>query len=77
MVQSTADSRFPGRGRSLGSGRTHTAPADNSDSNLQVRLLDDSSPHPSDTAATGTGQQLSDGRCYDNNFMHSDYLNGF
>ncbi|XP_062112299.1 rhomboid-like protein 15 isoform X2 [Humulus lupulus] len=60
-TESTADSRFPGTGRTLASTRTPTGPADNSDSNLQVRLLDDSSP-PSDTAATGTGQPLSDGR---------------
>lgn len=76
MIQSTVDSRFPGRGRTLVSGGTQTAAADNSDSNLQVRLLDDSSPHPSDTAATGTGQQLSDGRCYDFNFIHFGYLDG-
>ncbi|PON44920.1 Peptidase [Parasponia andersonii] len=61
-TESTVDSRFPGRGRALGSGRTQTAPANDSDSNLQVRLLDESSPHPSETASTGTGQQLSDGR---------------
>lgn len=61
IIQSTQDSRFPGRGRTLGGGRTQGASDDNSDSNLQARLLDD----PSDTAPTGTGQHLSDGRYYD------------
>ncbi|KAF3442800.1 hypothetical protein FNV43_RR16717 [Rhamnella rubrinervis] len=57
-VESTQDSRFPGRGRTLGGGRTQGASDDNSDSNLQARLLSD----PSDTAPTGAGQRLSDGR---------------
>ncbi|GLT62579.1 hypothetical protein SLA2020_352020 [Shorea laevis] len=46
-----------------GGGRSQMASAGNSDSNLQARLLDNSSPdRPSDIAATGTGEQLSDGR---------------
>ncbi|XP_024027007.1 rhomboid-like protein 15 [Morus notabilis] len=62
-AQPTVDPRFPGTGRALGSGRTQTATADNSESNLQARLLDDSSPQrSSDTATIGTGQQLSDER---------------
>ncbi|KAG2683209.1 hypothetical protein I3760_10G021800 [Carya illinoinensis] len=61
---STEDSqRFMGRGRTLGSGQSQIVSADNSDSNLQARLLDNSNQnHPSDVAAIGTGQQLSDGR---------------
>ncbi|XP_060958510.1 rhomboid-like protein 15 isoform X3 [Cannabis sativa] len=35
-TESTVDSRFPGAGRTLGSTRTQTGPADNSDSNLQA-----------------------------------------
>lgn len=63
-MQSTEDSqRFMGRGRTLGSGQSQIVSADNSDSNLQARLLDNSNlNHPSDVATTGTGQQLSDGR---------------
>ncbi|KAG2683210.1 hypothetical protein I3843_10G021500 [Carya illinoinensis] len=63
-AQSTEDSqRFMGRGRTLGSGQSQIVSADNSDSNLQARLLDNSNQnHPSDVAAIGTGQQLSDGR---------------
>ncbi|CAB4317316.1 unnamed protein product [Prunus armeniaca] len=62
-AQSAQDGHmFPGRGRTLGSGR-NTASDANSESNLQVRLLDNSnSEHPSDMAVIGTGQQLSDGR---------------
>lgn len=63
-AQSAVDPRFPGSGRTLGSGRTRMATVDNSESNLQVRLLDDSSSpqRSSDTEAPGTGQQLSDQR---------------
>ncbi|PQQ21324.1 rhomboid-like protein 15 [Prunus yedoensis var. nudiflora] len=62
-AQSAQDGHmFPGRGRTLGSGR-NTASDANSESNLQVRLLDNSnSENPSDMAVIGTGQQLSDGR---------------
>ncbi|KAF5473996.1 hypothetical protein F2P56_005939, partial [Juglans regia] len=64
FAQSTQDNqRFPGRGRTLGVVQSQTVSADNSDSNLQARLLDNSSPnHSLDVAATGTGQRLSDGR---------------
>lgn len=63
-TQTTQDNqRFPGRGRTLGAVQSQTVSADNSDLNLQARLLDNSSPnHDSDVAATGTGQRLSDGR---------------
>ncbi|GMY14361.1 rhomboid-like protein 15 isoform X2 [Fagus crenata] len=55
--------RFPGRGRTLGANQSQTVSADNSDSNLQARLLDNGSlDHLSDMAATGTRQQLSDAR---------------
>jgi len=57
------DPRFPGMGRRPGGGRSQMVSGGNSDSNLQARLLDNSSPdRPSDIAATGTGEQLSDGR---------------
>jgi hypothetical protein len=57
------DPRFPGMGRTPGGGRSQMVSGGNSDSNLQARLLDNSSPdRPSDIAATGTGEQLSDGR---------------
>lgn len=60
-MQSTQDDvRFPGRGRTLGSGQNTAV---NSDSNLQARLLDNSSPNnPSDIAAAGAGQRLSNER---------------
>ncbi|XP_021283556.1 rhomboid-like protein 15 [Herrania umbratica] len=60
-AQSTQDDvRFPGRGRTLGSGQNTVV---NSDSNLQARLLDNSSPNnPSDIAAAGAGQRLSNER---------------
>lgn len=76
IIQSAVDPRFPGSGRTLGSGRTRTATVDNSESNLQVRLLDDSSSpqRSSDTEAPGTGQQLSDQRYCNNNFMVLAYL---
>ncbi|XP_027350100.1 rhomboid-like protein 15 [Abrus precatorius] len=62
-TQSTEDSRFPGRGRALGSGQGQMASALHSDSNLQARLLEDSSPnHPLDSSALSTTQQLSEGR---------------
>lgn len=55
--------RFPGRGRTLGANQSQTVSADNSDSNLQARLLDNGSlDHLSDMAATGTRQQMSDAR---------------
>ncbi|KAM1514904.1 hypothetical protein ACFX10_014061 [Malus domestica] len=62
-VQSAQDGhRFPGRGRTLASGRSTVSDVD-SESNLQARLLDNSnSERPSDVAVIGTGQQLSDGR---------------
>ncbi|KAI9152998.1 hypothetical protein LWI28_004243 [Acer negundo] len=56
-AQPTQDSRFPGSGRTLGSGQLPV----NSDSNLEARLLDNSSPdHPA--PAIGTREQLSDRR---------------
>ncbi|XP_022766883.1 rhomboid-like protein 15 [Durio zibethinus] len=54
------DSRFPGRGRTLGSGQNIAV---GSDLNLQARLLDNGSPNnPSDIAAVGTGERLSNER---------------
>lgn len=61
--QPAQDSRFPGRGRALGSTRNQAASANNSDSSLQARLLDNSTAaHHSESAATNAGQQVSDGR---------------
>ncbi|RWR85436.1 rhomboid protein Panut_RBL15 [Cinnamomum micranthum f. kanehirae] len=61
--QAAHDSRFPGRGRTLGSTQNQAASAVNSDTSLQARLLDNSSTdHPSEAAALSTGQHLSDGR---------------
>ncbi|KAK8280065.1 hypothetical protein V6Z11_D09G151200 [Gossypium hirsutum] len=54
------DPRFPGRGRTLGSVQNTAV---NSDSNLQARLLDNSRPtSPSDIAAGGAGERLSNER---------------
>lgn len=50
-------------GRTLGAGQGQMASAINSDSNLQARLLEHSSPnHPLDSSAISTTQQLSEGR---------------
>ena len=62
-MQSAQDSRFPGRGRTLGSGQGQIASAVHSDSNLQARLLDNSSPdHPVDSSTLNSVQQVSSGR---------------
>lgn len=42
-MQSSEDSRFPGRGRTLSTARDPTAPAGETDPNLHARLLEDSS----------------------------------
>ncbi|XP_010247150.1 PREDICTED: rhomboid-like protein 15 isoform X2 [Nelumbo nucifera] len=56
------DNRFPGRGRTLDSGRNQAASDINSASTLQARLLDDSTlDHSSERAESGIGQR-SDGR---------------
>lgn len=62
-AQSADDShRFPGTGRALGSNLSQMVSADNSDSNLQARLLDNGNlDRPSHLVATGARQQ-SDGR---------------
>lgn len=55
--------RFPGRGRALGAGHGQTVPDVHADSNLQARLLDNSSSdHLSDTTGTGIGERVPDGR---------------
>ncbi|MED6126570.1 Rhomboid-like protein 15 [Stylosanthes scabra] len=62
-AQPTEDSRFPGRGRTLGSVQGQAASGLHSDSSLQARLLDNSSPdQPLDSSAHDTAQQLSGGR---------------
>ncbi|KAI3869660.1 hypothetical protein MKX03_011857 [Papaver bracteatum] len=56
-LQSTQDGRFPGTGRTLGAVINQSSGAVNTDSSLQARLLDNSSPDRlSETTATGTGQ---------------------
>ncbi|XP_071690528.1 rhomboid-like protein 15 isoform X2 [Rutidosis leptorrhynchoides] len=63
--QSTEDnSRFPGRGRTLGATQTQTVSANNSDSSLQARLLEsgNSPVHPSSQEAIVAGQQRNDRR---------------
>ncbi|MBA0558309.1 hypothetical protein Goarm_014724, partial [Gossypium armourianum] len=60
MQPAQDDPRFPGRGRTLGSVQNTAV---NSDSNLQARLLDNSRPtSPSDIAAAGAGERLSNER---------------
>ncbi|KAH1195505.1 Rhomboid-like protein 15 [Glycine max] len=62
-AQSTEDIRFPGRGRTLGAVQGQTASHLHSDSNLQARLLEDSSPNsPLDSSTPSNTQQLSEGR---------------
>ncbi|KAK7244715.1 hypothetical protein RIF29_39541 [Crotalaria pallida] len=66
-AQPNEDSRFPGTGRTLGAGQGQTASALRSDSNLQARLLDNTSPnHPLDSSTLSTAQQLPGGRPADN-----------
>lgn len=62
-MQSADDSRFPGTGRTLASGRNTNASTVNSDLSLQARLLDSSSNpnNPSNTAVVA-GQPILDGR---------------
>ncbi|KAK1313725.1 Uncharacterized protein QJS10_CPA06g01965 [Acorus calamus] len=57
----TQDSRFPGRGRTLGSIRNHAASQNDADSDLQARLLDDST-YPPGAAPVTSGQRNSDAR---------------
>ncbi|CAK8544223.1 unnamed protein product [Lathyrus sativus] len=60
---SVEDSRFPGRGRTLGAVQGQTASGFHSDSNLQARLLEDSSPdHISDSPILNTTQRSTEGR---------------
>ncbi|KAL3532215.1 hypothetical protein ACH5RR_005736 [Cinchona calisaya] len=57
------DSRFPGRGRSLGSGLSQTPSVGSPNSGLQARLLEDSNnDHPSQMGENARGQLISDGR---------------
>ncbi|CAI9097513.1 OLC1v1033959C1 [Oldenlandia corymbosa var. corymbosa] len=57
------DSRFPGTGRTLGSGLSQTV-ATAPDSTLQARLLENenSTNHPSQARESATGQQITEGR---------------
>ncbi|CAL0310033.1 unnamed protein product [Lupinus luteus] len=62
-AQPNEDSRFPGRGRTLGASQGQTASDLHSDSNLQARLLDNSSPNrPLESPTLSSTQQLSGGR---------------
>lgn len=66
-VQSTQDSSFPGRGRTLGSERGQMVSSQNSDYNLQARLLDNNGPeHSPGIVPVVSGQQLLDGRNLEN-----------
>ncbi|XP_030531718.1 rhomboid-like protein 15 isoform X1 [Rhodamnia argentea] len=66
-VQSTQDGRFPGRGRTLGSERGQMVSSQNSDYNLQARLLDNNGPeHSPGIAPVGSGLPLLDGRNLEN-----------
>lgn len=56
------DSRFPGAGRTLGSGPNHAASTGNPDSNLMARLLDDNNREGPLLAPTLGGQQRPAGR---------------
>lgn len=72
FTQSTeGNSRFPGRGRTLGETLTETVSANNSDSSLQARLLEsgNSPVHPSSQEAIGVGQQRNNRR------YHSEWCN--
>ncbi|XP_022635027.1 rhomboid-like protein 15 isoform X2 [Vigna radiata var. radiata] len=62
-TQSTEDSRFPGRGRTLGSSQDQAPSHLHSDSNLQERLLEDSSPNnPLVSSTPSNTHQLPEGR---------------
>lgn len=62
-MQSAGDSRFPGTGRTLASGRNTNASTVNSDLSLQARLLDsNSSPDNTSNTAVLAGQPVLDGR---------------
>lgn len=68
-AQSTQDdSRFPGRGRTLGAVQNTAV---NSDLNLQARLLDNSTPNnPSDISVAGAGERpLNESRSQVNNVV--------
>ncbi|KAJ6826636.1 rhomboid-like protein 15 [Iris pallida] len=60
-TQESAQDRFPGRGRTLGSARNQSASAPESDMSLQARLLDDSvQNHRLETSVPSTGANMSD-----------------
>ncbi|WOG98224.1 hypothetical protein DCAR_0417565 [Daucus carota subsp. sativus] len=62
-AQSADDSRFPGTGRTLASGRNTNASTVNSDLGLQAKLLDSSSsPNDLLNTAVGAPQPILDGR---------------
>ncbi|KAK9170207.1 hypothetical protein Syun_002347 [Stephania yunnanensis] len=62
-AQAALDSRFPGRGRTLGGSQNPAGPAVNSDLGLHDRLLDNgSSDRLSESIPVSTGQRASDGR---------------
>lgn len=63
MQSAEEDSRFPGRGRTLGSGLSRTPSEGSPNSSLQARLLENSNTdHPSQTRENARGQLVSDGR---------------
>ncbi|KAF9596208.1 hypothetical protein IFM89_007890 [Coptis chinensis] len=62
VAQSTQDSRFPGRGRTLLSSQNQAASALGSDSSLQDRLLDNNNPNHLSSAISTVGHQNPEGR---------------
>lgn len=66
-LQSSEDSRFPGRGRTLSStARDPTPPAGETDPNLHARLLEDSTPDRlSDATVTGMTEPIPAARYFD------------
>ncbi|OIW11414.1 hypothetical protein TanjilG_05185 [Lupinus angustifolius] len=61
-AQTNEDSRFPGRGRTLGASQGQMASHLHSDSNLHASLLDNSSPNHPLESTLGTNRKLSGGR---------------
>lgn len=63
MQSAEQNSRFPGRGRTVGAAGSQLSSTNSSESSLQARLLDNSSlNHQSNPVALVTEQQRIDGR---------------
>ncbi|WOL08921.1 rhomboid-like protein 15 isoform X1 [Canna indica] len=61
-AQPAQDTRFPGRGRALGSTRNQSAGPADSDLSLQTRLLDNSTNHSIETSTLNTERRLPEAR---------------